>query len=104
MDELLSRLPGGWYITASEEAKSLHSELQREIPPGHLLYGRKVTVIARRHDRDDILCWHIEQPERLTIIHLSGVMRQEVDDQYPGVEMDGDVQAFFVYAASMCEQ
>jgi hypothetical protein len=73
------------------------TELQRELPPGHLLYGRAIRVVAYREATDDILCQHEEDPEHFTVIHLSWLMQQEVNEQHPAVEVDGDFEDFLAY-------
>jgi len=35
-------LPEGWLPANGSERKTLHAELQKELPQGHLLYGRDV--------------------------------------------------------------
>ena len=37
MESYLSRLPEGWFPATPEEAERLHAELQKELPPGHML-------------------------------------------------------------------
>jgi hypothetical protein len=49
----------GWfYPDAAPVAQSLHAELQGELPPGHLLFGRAVETVAFRKDQDDVLYRH----------------------------------------------
>ena len=77
-------------------AGSLERELSIELCPGHLLSGRKVKVIANRHGTDDILCWHVEEPARFTVIHLSWSGAEEIKD-HPWVEADGSFDDFLAY-------
>ena len=65
--------------------------------PGHLLHGVPVSIFAHREGTDDILCRRLDNPSRVTVIHLTGLGREEIDTQYPAVEADGDVASFLGY-------
>ena len=93
-------LPDGWFESDSEESSVRHAELQRELPPGHILYRRPVSVVAHREGTDDILCHHQDEPERFTVIHLSWIGREEIDAQHPTVETDGDYDSFLEYESA----
>jgi hypothetical protein len=91
----LPALPEGWFCPEDPAiAASLHAELQRELPPGHLLFGCAVETFAYRHGSDDVLFRHREQPERFTVIHLSWIRKQEINAQHPTVEYDGKFEGF----------
>jgi hypothetical protein len=91
----LPPLPEGWFYPEDAAiAASLQAELQRELPPGHLLYGRQVEVFAYRHGSDDVLFRHRDQPERFTAIHLTWIRKQEINAQHPTVEFDGSLEGF----------
>jgi hypothetical protein len=47
--------PEPWVAVANERRDALEAELQRELVPGHVLFGNSVTAIAKREDRDDVL-------------------------------------------------
>ena len=80
----------GWFYPDSAPiAQSLHAELQRELPPGHLLFGRAVETIAFRQDRDDVLFRHLDQPDRFTVIHLTWIRKREINAEHPSVCFDG---------------
>ena len=94
-------LPEGWYYATSEESKSLWEELQKELPPGHLLFEKPVKVIAHRDGAtDDILCQHLNEMNRYTVIHLTWSMSREIDEGYPAVEVDGSFADFLDYEES----
>ena len=59
----------GWYYPDAAAAQSLHAELQRELSPGHLLFGRAVETVAFRQDQDDVLFRHLDLPDRFNVIH-----------------------------------
>jgi hypothetical protein len=91
----LPALPEGWFYPEDPAvAASLHAELQRELPPGHLLFGRAVETFAYRHGSDDVLFRHRDQPGRFTEIHLSWIRKQEINAQHPTVEFDGAFEDF----------
>ncbi len=91
-------LPEGWFPASEIESKKLYSELQKELPQEHLLFGVDVEVIAHRDGAtDDILVRHVGEPERYTVIHLTWSSRQEGDAAHPSVEVDGSWEDFLAY-------
>ncbi|QDT16057.1 hypothetical protein [Alienimonas californiensis] len=97
---LPSPLPEGWYASNERHAARLYNELQLELPPGHVLYGKPVEIVAHREGTDDVLCRHKQEPGRFTVIHLSWAMKEEVNPEHPWVEDDGDYESFLRYEAS----
>ncbi|MEZ5384198.1 MAG: hypothetical protein R3F13_01655 [Prosthecobacter sp.] len=88
-------LPEGWSYPDAESARGLHDELQRELPPGHLLAGRAVEVFAWRDGAtDDVLFRHVQEPGRFTVVHLSWSGKPEINAHYPTVEYDGSFEDF----------
>jgi hypothetical protein len=100
MNPLPGKLPKGWHRSDDNRAIELHAELQRELPPGHLLYGVPVDVVAHREGTDDILCRHRQAAERFTVVHLSWIGKQEIDTRHPHVEDDGDFTSFLQYESA----
>ncbi len=96
-------LPGdlaeGWFESDTDRATALLAELKREVPPGHVLRGARVSVVAHRDGTDDILCRHVDDPSRFTVVHLTWLGREEIDAQHPAVEADGDFDSFLAYEA-----
>src|SRR6185437_1560158 len=91
----LPALPEGWFYPDAAIAESLHAELQRELPPGHLLTGLEVQTFAWRHGAsDDVLFRHVRDPDRFTVIHLSWLGRTEINAKHPTVEFDGSFAQF----------
>lgn len=88
-------LPAGWHYPTEEEARGLHAELQREVPPGHLLFEVPVEVFAYRRDCDDVLFRHQNQPERFTVIHLTWIRKREINAEHPTVCCDGTLEQCF---------
>lgn len=74
-----------------------HAELQRELPPGHLLHGVPVENFAWSRGSDDVLFRHLNEPDHFTIIHLSWLGRTEINAQHPTVEFDGSFAEFLAY-------
>lgn len=88
-------LPQGWFYPDRDTAPNLHTELLRELPPGHVLTGRKVETFAWREGAtDDVLFRHADEPDRFTVIHLSWLGRTESTADYPAVEFDGTFAEF----------
>jgi hypothetical protein len=85
----------GWHYPVENVAHGFHAELQRELPPGHLLYGRAVEVIAYREDRDEVLFRHLDEPDKFTVIHLTWLRKREINAQFPSVCFDGTFEEFF---------
>jgi hypothetical protein len=85
----------GWRYPDSAAAQGLHAELQRELPPGHLLFERAVEVVAYREDQDDVLLRHVNEPDRFTVIHLTWGRMREIDAEHPSVCFDGTFEEFF---------
>jgi hypothetical protein len=98
--DLPAPLPLGWFPSDPKRSSELHAELKRELPRGHILFEKPVTVVAHREGTDDILCRHIEDPSRFTVIHLSWIRKEEIDASHPWVEDDGDFESFLAYEAS----
>lgn len=100
MDDTLEKeiLPEGWFYATSVERESLGEELQRELPQGHTLFNKPVQIIAHRAGAtDDILCRHLDEPDRYTVIHLTWAMKTEINEKHPTVEVDGRFQDFLAY-------
>jgi hypothetical protein len=85
----------GWHYPDAAIAQSLHAELQRELPRGHLLYGRAVETVAYRQDQDDVLFRHQDEPDRFTVIHLTWIRKREITVEHPSVCFDGTFAEFF---------
>src|ERR1700685_1451945 len=88
-------LPEGWFSADPEQAKRLLDELQRELRPGHVLYGVRLETFAHRDDAtDDVLFRHVDEPTRFTNVHLTWLGREEIDRHHPSVTFDGPFDAF----------
>jgi len=83
------------------EAEALHAELQRELPPGHLLFGRAVETFAYRRDQDDVLFRHCDEPDRFTLVHLSWIRKREINAEHPSVCFDGSFETLLAQEESL---
>ncbi|MBI5032892.1 MAG: hypothetical protein HZB51_20415 [Chloroflexi bacterium] len=94
----LEQLPEGWFYATPEESASLWKELQKELPKGHVLFHKRIQVMAHRHGAtDDILCHHLDEPNRYTVVHLTWSMKTEINERFPTIEMDGSFHDFINY-------
>lgn len=87
-------LPESYFYREEAAEKEFHAELQRELAPGHLLYGVRVQIFATRDGTDDVLFQHLDQPERFTVVHLTWRGRTEISSHYPAVLFDGTLADF----------
>lgn len=88
-------LPEGWYYPDAGTAQDLYAELQRELPPGHMLYGRPMGTFAwREGGTDDVLFQHLDHRTKFTVIHLSWLGKTEINALHPTVEFDGTFEEF----------
>ena len=62
-------------------ANALEAQLEREVPPGHVLFGRRMQAVARRQDCDDVLFVSIDvTPTIVAVVHLTWSKRGESSD------------------------
>lgn len=87
-------LPLGWEYLEVVEAAGRVAELQRELPPGHLLFGIEVETFAARIGDDDTLFRHKRNRDRFTVVHLTWLGREEINAEHPLVAFDGTIAEF----------
>ncbi|MBB3210756.1 hypothetical protein FHS27_006604 [Rhodopirellula rubra] len=97
LHNLPAELPDGWFVTPSDRAALLATELARELPSGHLLDGLALDVVAHRDGTDDILCRQRNHPNRFIVVHLTWLGRTEVNAAHPAVEVSGTFDEFLAY-------
>lgn len=91
-------LPDGWFYASPEESASFWDELQKELPAGHVLFHKSVKIIAHRNGvSDDVLCKHLDEPGRYTVVHLSWSMKTETNEKFPALTVDGSFEDFQNY-------
>ncbi|MEM7113508.1 MAG: hypothetical protein AAF614_13810 [Chloroflexota bacterium] len=97
LSKYIGTMPEGWYLADGKHKQVLEQELKIELHPNHLLAGTQVQVVAYRKGTDDILCWHVNEPKRFTVIHLSWLGKQEINAKHPSIEADGSFADFLNY-------
>lgn len=88
---LATPLPEPWQWTMVD----LTPQLQKELPLGHVLYGKSVKTLARRNDSDDVLFEIIETPCRYAIVHLTWSNRPTPYSDYPKTILYGTWEAAY---------
>jgi len=64
------------------DQKIFEEELKKEISPKHTLFGKKLTVIARRLDQDEYL-FEIDNEDRFAQVHLTWKGKAEIEKTWP---------------------
>lgn len=85
-------LPNGWGAVRGDDRAHIVQELHREMPPGHVLKQARLTPLARRRSRDDVLVRAVWAPFPLYLVHLTW---REEDDAWPTVQPFLTVAEFF---------
>ena len=67
----------GWHTVSKQEADLLLAEMRREIPSGHVLTGRRASVVRRCSGCDDVI-FRVDD-ETFTVVHLTWSGREERD-------------------------
>ncbi|WP_175911457.1 hypothetical protein [Burkholderia metallica] len=49
----------------------IRAELETEIHPAHPFYRRRLEVVAHALGCDDVLCTHVDEPGRYSVLHLT---------------------------------
>src|SRR5262245_50495560 len=76
---------------AVADGTPLVAELNRELSPGHLLFGRLVSAVGRRGDNDDVLFELLDEPPGLAVVHLTWRMSREPDPEWPYTVLYADM-------------
>ena len=77
-----SDLPEAWRAVEDDEAARLVEALRREVPEGHLLYGRTVEAVAKCSARDETV-FAVDDLGLYAVVHLT--YRAESDRRWPSV-------------------
>lgn len=97
-------LPPDWDRWGFFGPESLQAELQRELQVGHKLYGVPVEPYAERGSCDDAAFRHRDDPDCITVVHLTWAGRTEIDTDYPIVEFEGTRREFVATYTRMHEE
>lgn len=82
---------GQWYAADHpDDLVIFPRELAREVCPQHVLYGRRVVLIARHDGTDDVL-FRLEDGS-VAQVHLT--WRRETDPRWPGTVIYPDLAAW----------
>lgn len=69
----------------------LAEELTREVPEGHVLFGRALRAVARRIDCDDVL---FVGDGVVAVVHLTWKRSREIDPRWPTTEVFASLDDF----------
>ncbi|GKW24318.1 hypothetical protein R0L47_07970 [Pectobacterium polonicum] len=86
-------LPAGWEYANGKKQQALLAEYQLELPTVHPLHGVDIDVIAYRDGNDDILLKHIQEADRVSVVHLTWAMQKEFAN-LPRMTFIGSFQGF----------
>lgn len=84
-----------WYPIESNN-EMFERELYNEICKDHILYGKKVKAIARRHDCDDVLFLLLNLEPKVAVVHLTYSISKEMDPSWPRTKIYGDIQKWAI--------
>ena len=73
-------------------SQTLEKELQKELPEGHVLFGRPAKAIARRIDQDDVL-FAVGNPSEIACVHLTYSSKRETAP-WPSTSLFDSIAAF----------
>jgi hypothetical protein len=79
-----------WDALCTEPA-TFENELYNEVGEHHVLFGRKVTAIARRYDCDDFLFQVHDSEYSFAVVHLTYSTKREEDSKYPRTKIFKDI-------------
>jgi len=92
--------PEGWQQTSNERAGQLAKKLTQAVGEQHVLYGKRLHVVAYRHQDgvDELLCQHPEEEDLFSLLHLVwSLTTSETHRAAPIVEVHGSFQDFLNY-------
>jgi len=100
MKDKKDSLPVGWYAATDDESKLFEKELRIELIHEHPLFHTPIRVIAHTGGRNnDILCKLVNEKDGYAVVHLTWLMKPEIDVTFPFIEYRGTFQGFVDYAA-----
>lgn len=75
-------------------AATFEQVLNREVAPGHLLYGIPIAAIGKRDGTDDVLFQLLDGSERVAVVHLTWTQSPPERQAWPYTELFANAQAF----------
>ncbi len=92
--------PEGWQQASDEKAVRLAEKLTQAVGEQHVLYGKRLHVVAYRHQDgvDELLCQYPEEEDLFSLLHLVwSLTTSETHRAAPIVEVHGSFQDFLSY-------
>ncbi|MFB7155629.1 hypothetical protein [Lysinibacillus sp. NPDC056232] len=81
MQEVLkSFMNDPWWLISKSMSESFNEELEKELSPKHILFGKEAVAVARREDKDDVIFW-IKKPNKYAVVHLT--YSKETSSEFP---------------------
>jgi hypothetical protein len=77
-----------------EMAAAFEQELDREVGPGHPLFGIRVETVARHRACDDVLFRLLDGSTRVAVVHLTWTRRARETPPWPSTELYPDLQTW----------
>jgi hypothetical protein len=74
-----------WGPVAPERARPIEAELHREICPGHVLFGKRVSAVGQRQDQDHFLFVLHDGNNLLARVHLT--FHKETNPAWPHTDL-----------------
>jgi hypothetical protein len=71
------------WTTAALQPEPLIRELEKEVSDGHILFGKKVEIVARRRDTDDVLLRLSDNSGCYAVVHLTWSGKKERSPKWP---------------------
>lgn len=73
------------------EPSSFEIELYKEVGEQHILYGKKVSTVGRRYDKDDILFQVHDSNLYFAVVHLTYSNKRDVNPKFPQTKIYRDL-------------
>jgi hypothetical protein len=85
-------IPDDWHLMRWDEREDVLAELQHEISVGHVLYGRRMTPLARHSGHDRVLIRTIDAVAPLYVVYLTWQIKS--DPTWPRVQAFSNLTEF----------
>ena len=83
---------GPWESSAPDSASHSEAELQRELCPGHVLFGCQARALGHRRDCDDVLFGIVHPSARYAVVHLT--FQRETRPEWPSTKLFATLEEF----------
>ena len=75
-----------WQALSAEHSAAINEQLQRELSPGHVLYGLDATAVAMSGARDDVLFEVAGHKNPLAHVHLTWSRSPIKEPRWPATQ------------------